>query len=325
MNDMPVFISPFGSLLKQYIAHRRMRGYKSASGEVDIRQFDAYVAALPVTTDRLTKELVEAYITRRPGEKPSTQNHRVSTVRCFGKYLVRCGIDAYVLTNGVLSVSKYGFIPYVLSTEEVARLISAADLLPYRACSPSRHIVLPMMFRLIYGCGLRISEAIKLRIEDVDLQTGVLLVRTAKFNKDRYVPMAQSLLQRCQNYAARLALGSNAKSPFLPSPARGLYCKSTIGYAFRQCLFMAGIPHTDDGPTVHSLRHSFAVHNLMRWSTAAKDVNALLPYLSAYMGHENLLGTERYLRMTLEMFPEMRTRISAECSWIMPEVSRHEG
>lgn len=236
MNDMPIYASPLGSLLKQYVAHRRMRGYKSASGEEDIRQFDVYAAASPIATGGLTKELVEAYIAHRPGEKPSTQCHRVSTVRCFGKYLVRCGIDAYVLPNGVLTISKYGFVPHVLSTEEVARLMGAADSLPYRANSPQRHIVIPMMLRLIYGCGLRISEAIKLRIEDVDLQNGVLLVRTAKFNKNRYVPMSQSLLQRCQNYAAHLAAHNNPKSPFLPSPARGLYCKSTIGYAFRQCL-----------------------------------------------------------------------------------------
>lgn len=88
---------------------------------------------------------------------------------------------------------------------------------------------------------------------------------------------------------------------------------------------IAGIQHTDDGPTVHSLRHSFAVHNLVRWGMEAKDVNALMPYLSAYMGHENLLGTERYLKMTVEMFPEIRDRISAGYSWIMPEVDCHEG
>lgn len=133
-----------------------MRGYKSASSEEDIRQFDVYVAASPITTDRLTKELVEAYIAHRPGEKPSTQCHRVSTVRCFGKYLVRCGTDAYVLPEGILTTGKYSFVPHVLSTEEVANLMGAAALLPYRARSPQRHIVIPMMLRLIYGCGLRI-------------------------------------------------------------------------------------------------------------------------------------------------------------------------
>jgi integrase len=272
----------------------------------------------------LTKELVEAYIGRRPGEKRATQSHRISAVRCFGKYLVRCGMDAYVLPYAMLSVTKYGFVPRVFSTEEVTRLMIAADSLPRCANSPRRHIVIPMMLRLIYGCGLRISEACHLRIKDVDLMTGILFVRAAKFNKDRYVPMAQSLLQICRRYADQASVGSNAESSFLPSRTGDFYEKSTIGYAFRQCLMIAGIPHFDDGPTVHSLRHSFAVHNLVKWGKEDKDVNALLPYLSAYMGHENLLGTERYLRMTIEMFPELRARISDGCSWLIPEVTRRE-
>jgi len=321
MNGTPVFTSPLGSMLKQYIEYRRMCGYKFDRGEEAIRQFDAYVAASPIATDRLTKELVEGYITNRPGEKPKTQFLRASTVRCFGQYLVRCGIDAYVFPYGVLSVNKYDFVPHVFSTEEVASLIGAADLLSPHLRSPQRQIVIPMMLRLIYGCGLRISEAIKLRVEDVDIQNGVLLVRAAKFNKDRYVPMAQSLLNRCRSYAVRAALGSNVKSPFMPSPSRGFYCNGAINHAFRQCLAIAGMPHTDDGPNVHSLRHSFAVHNLMKWAAEDKDMNVMLPYLSAYMGHESLLGTERYLRMTMEMFPEIRNRIRTGCSWIMPEVS----
>ena len=245
-------------------------------------------------------------------------------MRCFGKYLVRCGVDAYVLPYGLLAVNKYYFVPYVFSTKDVARLMDAANSLPPYARSPQRHIVMPMIFRLIYGCGLRISEARKLLIEDINLHDGVLLVRAAKFNKDRYVPMAQSLLQRCRSYAKQVVLGSNANSPFLPSPFRGFYCCGSIEYAFHQCLEIAGITHTDDGPTVHSLRHSFAVHNLMRWCAQEKDVNVLLPYLSAYMGHEDLRGTERYLRMTIEMFPEIMNRIRSGCSWIMPEVRYDE-
>jgi integrase/recombinase XerD len=324
MNHFPVFTSSLGYLLEQYVEYRRMRGYKSPSGEDDIRAFDSYAAASPIATNILTKELVEAYISSRPGEKRTTQIHRISTARCFGKYLVRCGIDAYVLPNGVLPIAKYDFIPHVFSTDEVVRLINAADYLPHRANYPRRHIVMPMMFRLIYGCGLRVSEACNLRINDVDLQTGVLLVRAAKFNKDRYVPMAQTLLQRCRKYYTQIILSGNTESPFLPSYSGGFYNRSTAGYTFRQCLAIAGIPHFDDGPNMHSLRHSFAVHNLVRWGAEGKDINALLPYLSAYMGHENLLGTERYLRMTTEMFPELREKISTGCSWMMPEVAHYE-
>jgi integrase len=324
MNHMPAFTSPLGSLLKQYVQYRRMRGYTSPTGVEDIRQFDVYAGTSPIATDQLTKELVESYIASRPGEKPATQAHRISTVRCFGIYLTRCGADAYVLPYGVHNVAKYGFVPHVLSTEEIVRLISAADSWPRRSNSPRRHIVLPMLLRLIYGCGLRISEACHLQTGDVDLQTGVLLVRAAKFNKERYVPMAPSLLLRCHRYAIQASVGTQHESPFLPSSTGGFYHRTTIGYAFRQCLTIAGIPHFDDGPTVHSLRHSFAVHNLVKWGTQGKNLDALLPYLSAYMGHENLLGTERYLRMTMEMFPEIRERISSGCSWVMPEVVHHE-
>lgn len=324
MSHFPVFTSPLGYLLEQYVKYRRMRGYKSPSSESDICLFDSYVAASPLATDVLTKELVEPYIVSRPGEKRSTQTHRISTVRCFAKYLVHCGIDAYVIPNGILTIAKYGFIPRVFNMDDVARLINAADSLPHRVNYPRRHIVMPMMFRLIYGCGLRVSEACNLLINDVDLQTGVILVRETKFNKDRYVPMSQTLLQRCRKYHTQIILYSNAESPFLPSYSGGFYNRSSIGYTFRQCLAIAGIPHFDDGPTVHSLRHSFAIHNLLKWGSEGKDINALLPYLSAYMGHKNLLGTERYLRMTTEMFPELREKISTGCSWIMPKVGHHE-
>jgi len=324
MSRKPAFISPFGSMLEKYVEHKRMRGYKFDAGEYNIRQFDAYVAASPTATSQLTKALVENYIARRPGEKATTQSHRISTVRGFGKYLVRCGIDAYIQPYGTLSVAKYGFVPHIFSSEEVSRLLSAADALPYCANSPLRNIVIPIVFRVIYGCGLRISEAINLTAEDVNLQTGVIHVRATKFNKDRYVPMAQTLLCKCRDYATRVAVDVHTKSPFFPSPTESFYTKSTIGHAFSQCLAIAGIPHFDDGPTVHSLRHSWAVQNLVKWDTEGKDVSAMLPYLSAYMGHENLLGSERYLRMTMEMFPKIKKRISSECSWIMPEVVRSE-
>jgi integrase len=324
MNQKPVFTSLLGNLLEQYVEHMKMRGYKFDTGEYEARQLDAFAADSSITSGALTKDLVEAYIALRPGEKQSTQSHRISTVRCFGKYLIRCGFDAYVLPYGVHSVAKYGFVPHIFSAEDAARFMSAADSLPHLANAPKRHIVMPMMFRLIYGCGLRISEAINLQIDNVDIETGVIFIRAAKFNKDRYVPMAFSLLEKCQIYASEALTGSDPKSPFLPNPSGRFYGRSTIGHAFHQCLAIAGIPHYDDGPTVHSLRHSFACQCLVRWGREGKDINAMLPYLSAYMGHENLLGTERYLRITKEMFPEVRALISAGCSWLMPEVAHNE-
>ena len=213
MKNKLIFSSSLGSLLKQFVEHNKMRGYKYESGEYAAHRFDVFVAASQVEPSTLTKELVESYIALRPGEKPSTQSHRISLMRCFGKYLVRCSFDAYVLPYGMSSVVKYGFVPHVFSSNDVARVISAADSLPYHANSPKRHIVIPMMLRLIYGCGLRLSEAINLNIENVDINTGVIFVRATKFNKDRYVPMAFSLLGKCRIYATKI-LASNIKALF---------------------------------------------------------------------------------------------------------------
>ena len=324
MSRKYIYTSQLGDLLERYVTYKKMCGYKFVIGEYYIQKLDDFATTSLITTNILTKQLVEAYIAHRPGESQQTQSHRISTIRCFGKYLVRCGLEAYVLPYGVHKVVKYGFVPHIFNSEEVFRLIDAAHSLPFSANSPQRHVVIPLLFRLIYGCGLRISEAINLRIEDVNIEAGVLLVRGTKFNKDRYVPVASSLLKRCQDYTSEVLKGLSVTSPFLPSPSGKFYNRSTIGHAFRQCLAIAGIRHYDDGPTVHSLRHSFAVQNLVKWGMEGKDINAMLPYLSAYMGHENLLGTERYLRITKEMFPDVRLRISSGCSWLMPEVAHHE-
>ena len=68
-------------------------------------------------------------------------------------------------------------------------------------------------------------------------------------------------------------------------------------------------------------RHSFACHRIMRWAREGTDVNAMLPVLSAYLGHEGLRGTERYLRLTAEMMPELREAVE-RLSWVIPGSGR---
>ena len=109
-------------------------------------------------------------------------------------------------------------------------------------------------------------------------------------------------------------------APMFPSP-KGFYRGWSVSTTFRQLLVVAGIPHTDDGPTLHSLRHSFACHRIMRWAREGTDVNAMLPVLSAYLGHASLRGTERYLRLTAEMMPELRESVE-RLSWVIPGSGR---
>jgi integrase len=202
------------------------------------------------------------------------------------------------------------FTPYVFRREEVKGILQAADNLPPDNRSPMRHLIMPEVFRLLYYCGMRVSEVLKLRVGDVDLDGGVLIIRDAKFNKDRLIPPARSMAARLRRYAeATSRLDPNAV--FFPAPDAGHYSVVTVYAIFRRLLRECGIPHRGrgKGPRLHELRHAFAVHTLERWYRQGENLEAKLPLLSAYMGHQSLVGTQRYLRLTPEIFPDIRARL----------------
>ena len=169
------------------------------------------------------------------------------------------------------------------------------------------HLVMPVLFRLLYTCGLRVSEALHLKVADVDLDAGVLAIYGAKGDKERLVGISDSMLTYMKSYRSN-PLVANAKSIyFFPAPDGGFYDTSTIYDIFRKCLFDAGIPHRGrgKGPRLHDLRHSFAVHILNKWSSEGKDIYTCLPILRTALGHDRITTTEKYLRLVPEAYMEV--------------------
>lgn len=156
----------------------------------------------------------------------------------------------------------------------------------------------------MYCTGVRFGEAVRLRMRDVDLDRMILFIAESK-GRSRWVPFDQSLARELARYARkRLARASAAPDDrfFVGVDRRRLPTNTawqTITGLFRQ----AGLkpPRGRVGPRPYDFRHTFAVHRLARWYRAGVDINARLPWLSAYMGHDNLLGTERYLTATPEL------------------------
>ena len=231
--------------------------------------------------DYASKSAVECWNEKDINETPRNHYYRATEIRRFMQYLEKAGIDAYV-DRDIRRVQS-SFVPYIFSHSEIVRLFAAADGLPYTPISPQRVYVMSLLFRMLYGCGLRISEALNLVMADVDLDQGILYIRNSKFGKKRLVPMSESLT------------------------FRSFYASGTILYAWRQTLYCAGISYggKGNGPRIHDLRHTFAVHCLQKWVEAGEDLNAKLPYLSAYMGHAGLYSTQQYLRLTAEAFPHI--------------------
>ena len=136
--------------------------------------------------------------------------------------------------------------------------------------------------------------------------------------------MAESLTEKCRLYVAKVHFCGSFDTFFFSSPYGGHYGESTIYKLFRDILWKAGISHSGKGPRLHDMRHTFSVHCLKKWVSNKEDLTNLLPYLSAYLGHVDLRGTQHYLRLTADLYPEIIDSVEQNFSSLIPEVTCYE-
>jgi integrase len=305
--------------MEQFVQTKQACGYRFDEGTRLLRCLDRYLCAEGLASCELPRALLRQWLAKQPHESARTQQCRISLARQFAGYLCRLGYSAYVPERSLSAKVSSGFCPRVLTHSEVQQLLQAVDQLTPNARAPLRHLIMPEIFRLLYGCGLRVNEVLHLRVGDVDLDHGVLTVREAKFGKDRLVPPALPLVQRLQRYAA--SFGSRSPDAFFfPSSQGRPLSHSAVYWLYRELLLRCGIAHAGrgKGPRVHDLRHTMAVHSLLRWYREGADLDARLPVLATYLGHQSLAGTQRYLHLTAELFPEVTVRANAAFGDVIP-------
>ncbi|MCP3882678.1 MAG: tyrosine-type recombinase/integrase [Sulfitobacter sp.] len=313
------FQSALAPLMEQFVQEKRACGYRYREAARVLAGFDRFLSEQAVPPGALPWSITGKWLAKRPHESANTHRHRISVVRQFTLFLCRQDYRADV-PNELLGTKKDAeFSPRILTRAEVGKLLQAVDQLTPTARSPLRHIIMPEVFRLLCGCGFRLGEVLHLRLADVDLQQGILTVRDGKFGKDRLVPPALALVLRLRKYADRFGVRP-PEAFFFPSPNGGPLNLRTVYFLFRKLLLQCGIPHAGrgKGPRVHDLRHGFAVHTLLRWYHEGADLEAKLPVLATYLGHRSLAGTQRYLHLTAELFPEITVRANAAFGDVIP-------
>jgi integrase len=305
--------------MEAFQAEKRAAGYRYKSSAVYLRDLDRFLVREAQDDRELPKKIVEQWTAKRPNESNHTHFSRVCVIRQFAMYLSRRDLPAYAPPRGTGKMDPYGFTPRIFSHVEIRQMFREVDNWPRFAHLPLRHVVMPELFRTLYGCGLRVGEALDLRVRDVDLQEGILIIRRAKFDKDRLVPLAPSLLKRLRAYAARLGR-RDPEACFFPGRDGRAIHHNTVYTMFREILWKMRIPHVGrgQGPRVHDLRHTFAVHRLLEWYRQGADLNAMLPLLSTYLGHRGILGTQRYLHMVPELLTEITGRLEESFGHVVP-------
>ena len=301
-------------------AEKRATGCKYDTEERVLARFAAFSGSQFPGLEAPTRASVEAWITsaRERGVKPATLQGLAAPVRELARWLGRRGVPAYVLPAGTLP-RPARYVPHIYTDQELAALFAQTDRCHYDSQVPFRHLVMPVLFRTIYACGLRASEGRLLRPGDVDTCAGVLQIRDAKGGKDRQVPVSGPLLARMAGYRAQVT-GKPGWDWFFPGTSGKPLTLANIDKNFRRFLWQARIPHggRGHGPRVHDLRHAFAVNNLRSWFDHGEDAAALLPVLQAYMGHSSIGDTAYYLRLTAESYPQIAARVQHEPGDVVP-------
>jgi len=226
------------------------------------------------------------------------------------------GFYGFALTRGLARQSPLPaeapkvtviFTPYIYSLPEVQRLLQAITPERTRSLSP---LTTRALLLLLYGAGLRLSEALKLEDADVDAKDALLHVRCSKFFKSRLVPVGPKLASVLADYARqRPAAGVSHRRFFRSDDGTSVNC-FTVQRVFRALRLAAEVKRTDGAryqPRLHDLRHTAAVHRLVAGYREGADLQMLLVQLSAYLGHVSLAGTQKYLTIT----PELREQASA--------------
>jgi integrase/recombinase XerD len=313
------FQSVLSACMEKFLQEKHACGYAYYEPTRILRHLDSFVVQEGLTTCELPGSIVRKWLAKKAHESTNTHRQRITVTRQFCRFLLRLGYSAYVPDSRLVARNPSTFVPRMLTDGEFRKFLQAVDALQPTARSPLRHLIMPEVFRLLYGCGFRAREVLKLRVRDVDLNQGIITVRQGKFRKDRLVPPALTLVNRLRKYVAHFE-NRPPDAIFFPGPNGGPFSLRTVYGLFRQLLLQCGISHAGrgKGPRIHDARHRFAVCALRRWYQNGEDLDAKLPLLATYLGHVNLSGTQQYLHLTAELFPEITARTDAAFGDVIP-------
>lgn len=257
---------------------------------------------------QLTTALALEFALRSDHRAAGTQAGCLSAIRGFARYLSGIEPKTEVPPTGLVR-RGHRPQPYIYSEDEIIRILDAARRHPSTPRYALKPHTLYCLFGLLTVTGMRLTEALNLKAEDVDWGQGVLSVGRAKFQKSRLVPLHQSTLRQLRDYLRRRDQFFAARPSRQPanrifvSTHGAALTPSEIGNDFRMLTRHIGLRATgaNSGPRIHDLRHRFAVATLVRWYRTGKDVAPLLPVLSTYLGHVFITGTYWYLTCTAEL------------------------
>jgi site-specific recombinase XerD len=327
MNAKPSLCSLLAEDIQLYLDFKRAIGRKFDTEESVLRLFDLFLYDHSVAdrTD-LTPPLIEAFLASRSRTRPRSFNHLLGVLRSFFAWIIIQGRLIISPVRARPRPTSSRLLPFLFEPEQVQRILEMAAQLPDNPRAIHRRDIYPLIFRLMYGLGLRVGEISRLCHKDVDRERRLLMIRETKFGKSRLVPFGPKLGEHIEAYLLKCAdwYGQwQPDEPLFSFRHRRPLRPETISQVFHHLLpgIELTVPPGTALPCLHCLRHSFAVQTLLRWYRSGIDPGQRLFHLSTFMGHSDPASTSWYLTITDDLFAEASRRFERLVGSIIQEVS----
>jgi len=288
----------------RFLAFKRAMGMGYRRAEFTLASFIRFVREQYGERPAFLEEVVTRWAARIEGRKAITVGQEFGTVRQLCLFRRRGDPRGFVPEHAVAPVKESVFVPYIFSHEEIQALLGAASQHEGRRLWGA---MLRALILVLYCTGIRLGEAIRLRLDEVDLRQAVLTVQHSK-GRSRFLAIRADLVAELRQYLRRreavlITCGQNDPGTLFIRRDGSALTLPAASQGLRALLRELGLkpPHGRTGPRPYEFRHAFAVHRLTAWAIKGVDVHAKLPWLSAYLGHLNLLGTEVYLKATPQL------------------------
>lgn len=320
MSDF-VFRSKLGKDIEIFILQKQAAGYPYHTSSMILGYLDNMVVKDFPESSILSKEICDAWIEDCSKLHQNTLLRRVTPVRQLGKYLAGTGKPAYIIPKGIPH-KQIHYDAHIFTEVELTAFFTSIDQCKKTPYAPYRCYIIPVMFRLLYTCGLRSSEARRLNVNDIDLATGRIIIRKSKGWEARVIYVSEDMLELIRRYDYIVNKYLPNRKVFFPNHKGDYYQKSTLDRWFHE--FWDRLPEASvtkgNKPRVHDFRHSYCVYRLNQWVRENADLNALYPYLSEFIGHSNFADTDYYLTLAEPFYPELEARMQKMNTSILPEV-----
>jgi integrase len=298
-----IFCGPIAAELHGFLQFKRDLGYGYRRADFTLREFDRFLIKY-VARNRHWQldQAALSWLSSKPGRKAVSVSDDAGVLRQFFRYLRRSSAFGTVVEPIWPHLpTESQFVPYFLSKQDILNLLALCSDLTRPAF---RAVLYRTLILVLYCTGIRFGEALRLRIRDVDTRSAVLFIDTFK-GRTRWVPFHRSLSRELDRYLVSRVQYANSDPDtrfFVGANQQRLpvnTASGTLGRLFKLAALKPEKGRT--GPRPYDLRHAFAVHRLSRWYGQGVDLHARLPWLSAYMGHVDIIGTETYLNATPEL------------------------